>query len=259
MSSPRTLLGCHCRFRSVAFQGVGGRSPPDSFGDPLPPYATAQAWHGAAEARSTGRQLSRFRRTGNPCSPSVGAKRLSPRFASGTPPTARKNGAFVNALPPAPHSRPDGRSVAVGGGIGVVRLWQAETGRELRMLTGDPGAVSAVALHAGRQASVHRRRVGQVSSVRCGQRRRNPRLHRPRRRQVLGLALSADGKTLASSGADGTLRLWEVENGKESLKIALPAANGRSWRCRPTAKLCSPPAKTAKCGAGRPPGRSWRR
>src|SRR5262245_45404712 len=38
---------------------------------------------------------------------------------------------------------------------------------------------------------------------------------------VEGLAFSADGKTLASAGGDGTVRVWDVGTGKERVQIDL--------------------------------------
>src|SRR5262245_5683069 len=36
------------------------------------------------------------------------------------------------------------------------------------------------------------------------------------------LALAPDGKTLASTGRDGTLRVWDLRSGGEARRLALP-------------------------------------
>src|SRR5207237_383725 len=80
---------------------------------------------------------------------------------------------------------------------------------------------------------------------------------------VRALAFSADGRTLASGGADRTVRLWRVKDGAE-----LGTLRGRGWgsasRCvgwrwaATGPRWPSPPAMRCGCGTGGRAGR-WRR
>jgi WD40 repeat protein len=84
----------------------------------------------------------------------------------------------------------DGRSVLTVGQDRVAQVWDTATGRELRHfdVTGAPGG-------------------GAV---------RAPLPFSPLYR---GVAVSADGKTLATTSADGAVRLWDVDRGKEAARL----------------------------------------
>jgi WD40 repeat protein len=222
MSSLRTLLYALAGSLPLLSQAAAGDYGLDLINDSLPPYAAARL--GTARLRH-GQQVSALA-----FSPD-GKSLLSVGWGEASLSTVRLWDAADGKEKWSVRQRfascaaftPDGRSIAVGGGIGVVRLWQAETGREMHKLTGDQGAVSAVAFSpdgkgmftAGGSGKLHLWDATNGEEIRA---------FIGHDREVLALTLSGDGKTLASTGADGTLRVWEVETGKESLEIVLPHA-----------------------------------
>ena len=76
---------------------------------------------------------------------------------------------------------PDGRLLAVGGGDGVVRLWDVSTGRITLTLTGRLKTVGKGFGVSG----------GQLGAIR-------------------GLAFSPDGRTIAIADFYETVRLWRL-------------------------------------------------
>jgi WD40 repeat protein len=94
---------------------------------------------------------------------------------------------------------PDGKLLAAGGSDNHIRLFDAATGKEVRRLAGHqartynppPNAKGAFDLLVGH--------TGEGS--------------------VTTLAFAADGKTLASGGWDDTVRLWDVNTGKEVRRL----------------------------------------
>jgi WD40 repeat protein/tRNA A-37 threonylcarbamoyl transferase component Bud32 len=112
---------------------------------------------------------------------------------------------------------PDGREVLSGGADGTVRLWEAQTGRELACMLGHKDKVSAVAvfpdgkraLSASKDHSVRLWDLAHGREVRSFEGRTNRTL-----------ALSPDGKlALSGSLSDGMVRLWEAETGREKLRL----------------------------------------
>jgi WD40 repeat protein len=88
---------------------------------------------------------------------------------------------------------PDGRLAVSGGFDGAVRLWEVATGREVT---------------AARKGGLFERL--RVSLGRGGE----PRFE-GHGRAVTAVVFDPTGRRLLSAGADGTLRLWDVESGKE--------------------------------------------
>ena len=97
---------------------------------------------------------------------------------------------------------------------GTIRLWDVESGRELRMLTGHSGIVNSVTFSPdGRMAlSGGSDNTIKLWDVESG---RELRTFTGHSKGVSSVAFSPDGRTILSASEDRTIRLWDVESGRE--------------------------------------------
>src|SRR3954447_16498816 len=107
---------------------------------------------------------------------------------------------------------PDGKIIATGSKDATVKLWDQETGRELRTLIGHIGAVSAIAFSPdGRMiASAGADFVTKIWDVRTGALLKTLEGHW---NSVNCLTFGSDGKTIATGSEDQTVKLWDVNTG----------------------------------------------
>jgi WD40 repeat protein len=104
---------------------------------------------------------------------------------------------------------PDGRWIASGGRDGVIFLWDARTGQPQLKI---PAKVSAVTALAFAPDAAFLLAGGSDPIVRCWDLARGQeagRLEGGHSRAVRALALAADGRRIASCGADGRVIAWE--------------------------------------------------
>ena len=102
---------------------------------------------------------------------------------------------------------PDGKTLAAGSGDKTVRLWDVETGKLLRTLTGHGDVVRSVAFSPDGKtlASGSIDKTLRLWDVRTGNLAATLKGH-----SLKSLAFSPDGQTLASGGHDKTVQLWDV-------------------------------------------------
>ncbi|HEX5702374.1 MAG TPA: WD40 repeat domain-containing protein [Pyrinomonadaceae bacterium] len=103
--------------------------------------------------------------------------------------------------------------VISGGGEGIVRLWDLDTGNERAALRGHTGHVLELALTADGQRVVSGGGEGalRVWDVRSGQ---SPDLRKGHEGKVKALAMSISGDRAISGAEDGFLQLWNVDTGE---------------------------------------------
>jgi WD40 repeat protein len=109
---------------------------------------------------------------------------------------------------------PDGPWLATGGEENTVKIWDVETGRELRTLRGHNGDIYSVAISPdGRLVAS----AGEDSTVKVWDSHDDYRLVRSFRGHtglVSSLAISADGRYLVSGSRDKTVRIWDMTQWK---------------------------------------------
>ena len=127
-------------------------------------------------------------------------------------------GGCLHVLPKQLSARfsPDGAHLATISAKGRVVLWDAKTGKELKTLPALDKRITALTftsdaatLLVGGTGPIHR------VSIPDGKHEGALEGHKV---VVACLCLTPDGKLLASTGADGTLRFWSIRNGPRSEK-----------------------------------------
>ncbi len=111
---------------------------------------------------------------------------------------------------------PDGRQVLSGATGGILQLWDVETGKEVRRLSGHTGTIYDLAISAdGRRALTGSRdRTARLWDIASG---RQIHVLKGHSGWVRSVVFSPDGRrALTGSGpGDHTMRLWDLDTGRE--------------------------------------------
>uniref|UniRef100_UPI0035B39456 WD40 repeat domain-containing protein n=1 Tax=Accumulibacter sp. TaxID=2053492 RepID=UPI0035B39456 len=112
-----------------------------------------------------------------------------------------------------------------GGDDGTLRLWDAESGLEIRSLTGHQIGVLSVAFSPDGRRLLSGSDDGTLRlwDTKSGLEIRSFAGHQVR---VSSVAFAPDGRHLLSGGFDGTLRLWDAETGQQ---LRCCWADGDRW------------------------------
>jgi len=113
----------------------------------------------------------------------------------------------------------DGRRAVSGSSDKTLKLWDLETGAELKTLAGHTDQVNAVALTADglRAVSGSWDRTLKVWDLETGAQLMTLAGHTS---SVNAVALTADGRRAVSGSGDNTLKLWDLETGAELMSLA---------------------------------------
>ena len=121
---------------------------------------------------------------------------------------------------------PDSRYFLAGSADKTLKLWELETGKEIRQYPGHQNGVSAVAISPDGKKAVSGC-LGQIQpNLSAGANSRTIRLFdvdtgkfirsfNGHQGGIWGLAFSPDGNQFVSCGEDSTVRLWDVQTAKE--------------------------------------------
>ncbi len=117
---------------------------------------------------------------------------------------------------------PDGRIVASAGTDGAVKLWDVQSGLELRSLQGHAAAVQAIAFSPDARLVATGATDQQILvwDIASGRVLRSLAGHQS---TVTSLEFSRDGRRLASGSMDETIRVWDPATGATVQSIALAA------------------------------------
>ena len=113
---------------------------------------------------------------------------------------------------------PDGRRLASGSTDMTVRVWDAESGREILPLPGHLEEVNSVAWNPNGESIASASGDGKIKiwDATAGKVLRTLRGHNA---QVKAVAWSPDGTRLASASWDETVKIWDVRTGKQTLTL----------------------------------------
>ncbi len=105
---------------------------------------------------------------------------------------------------------PDGRTLASGNVVGLVQLWNLDTGRKGLLLKGHTTTITGLHFTPDGKTLAS---ASQDASIRLWGTATGKHLHtwREARTSFNSVTIAPDGRRLAAAGQDGTIRLWDIE------------------------------------------------
>jgi WD40 repeat protein len=116
----------------------------------------------------------------------------------------------------------DGKFLVGGDGAGLIRWWNAATGKELGTVTHHQGRVNSLAFSPDGKTVVS---GGRDHSVQLWDLATGKALHKSTGHQgeVTSVAFAPDSRTIISASSDKTIRLWDLATGKETRRLGAEA------------------------------------
>jgi eukaryotic-like serine/threonine-protein kinase len=121
---------------------------------------------------------------------------------------------------------PDGRRLASGSTVGVIKLWDADTGRETLAFHHADGILGLAFSPDGRRLAAAG--VNNIVKVWDLTTRNEALVLRGHKDTVASVAFSPDGWRLASGGGDGAVKLWDATAAAEAVVLSGPFGGGQN-------------------------------